>query len=306
MPRNVYFQNGTDLEQNLFEDIVIEALQIYGIDTMYIPRKIIKKDLILNEDLLSEFNNTYPIEMYLENVDGFEGDGDFLSQFGLEIRDQITLIVSRLRWNQFVGRFGYEKNTARPIAGDLIYLPLTKNLFEIKFVEPDKPFYQIGYVPTFKLICELFEYESQDLDTGIEGVDDIQTKFSKTYSFKIEPDGKFVVGETLSFVLPSGIEGEAEFIRYEIIPDSTQLTTIVGPLTFNDGNVHNLELNTAVVGQGSGSGGTIVDVHDLQDSSDIVFPNTNEAQNVEFSESSQNFIDWSEINPFGEPFKYTP
>jgi len=307
MPRNVYFQNGLDTEQNLWEDLVVEALAIYGVDTIYVPRKIVKRDLILNEDLKSEFNSAYPIEMYIQSVDGFEGDGDFLSQFGLEIRDQVTFVVSTLRWNQYVGRFGYEQNTAAPLTGDLIFLPMSSSLFEIKFVEREKPFYQIGRVPVYTLTCELFEYESQEMDTGFDNIDNIQTAYSSTYSFRANQlNGQFRYGEDLNITLPDGITGNAEFIRYETIEGSDQLNVTIGPMTFDTSEHRLLEIGSTFQGHDSGAIAVAVEIYDLQDSTDLNFPNQDKASNVEFSEESQNFIDWSETNPFGEPFKYNP
>lgn len=307
MPLNTYFSNGSGEELDLYEDLIIEAMKIYGRDMTYIPRKIIKRDLILNEDLISEFNSAFPIEMYVESIDGFEGDGKILSQFGLEIRDQVTLVVSRLRWNQLVGRWGYDKNTVRPKEGDLIYFPLTEGLFEIKFVEDKKPFHQLGEVPVYKLICEVFEYESQELDTGIDEVDHIQTAHSQGFKFEIDDNyiGSFTVGETLTLTLPSGVTGSAEFFNYEVTSDVPPKTRVrIGPLTFDDGEWHELRVGTAIINGDQSASAIISDVYDLQDSDQLNFATDVNAQNSSFSENAQLFIDWSEHNPFGEPFKY--
>lgn len=306
MPLNTYFSNGTADELDLYEDLIIEAMQIYGRDMAYIPRKIVKRDLILNEDLISEFNSAFRIEMYIESIDGFEGDGKILTQFGLEIRDQVTLVVSRLRWNQLVGRFGYEKNTVRPREGDLVYFPLTGGLFEIKFVEDKKPFHQLGEVPTYKLICEVFEYESQEIDTGIEEVDAIQPQHSNVFQFEIDNNytGTFAIGETVTFTLPSGATGYAEFFKYTTTDDTVPKTILkVGPISWDDGEFRLLVPGTTVTNP-SGAYAIISDVYDLTDSDTITFSNDINAQNSSFSEQAQLFIDWSETNPFGEPFKY--
>jgi hypothetical protein len=164
MPRSVYFSERYRAEQNLLEDLLIESMKIMGHDVYYIPRKIVKQDFILNEDVISTFDASFSIEMYVESVDGFEGDGDLMTKFGLEVRDQVTLVCSRRRWNALIGRHGYTNDAVRPREGDLIYLPLTGGLFEIKFVEDKSPFFQLGgtgdskgTTPTFKLTCELFE-----------------------------------------------------------------------------------------------------------------------------------------------------
>lgn len=177
MPRNVYFSHGATSEQRLYEDITIEALKIYGHDVFYIPRKIVNTDAIFNEDALSEFGDAYQIEMYIENTDGFEGEGDLLSKFGVEIRDSMTLVLSTRRWEQLVGRFQNPEET-RPQEGDLIYFPMVKGLFEIKFVEDESPFYQLKNLPTFKLSCEQFEYNNEAIDTGISEIDSFETDYA--------------------------------------------------------------------------------------------------------------------------------
>ena len=174
MPRNVYISNGVKSEQDLYEGLIIEAMQIYGTDIWYLPRSYYSIDTILNEDTLSKFEAAFKIEMYIESIDGLEGDGKLYSKFGFEIRDQITFVVSRRRWNQLIGNKGYTKESVRPREGDLIYIPMTKGLFEIRYVEDKKPFFQVKNVPTFKLTCENFEYGNQEINTGIDEVDKLQ------------------------------------------------------------------------------------------------------------------------------------
>ena len=184
MPRNVYFSQGTKSEQNLYEDITIEGLKIYGHEAYYIPRKIVNEDSVFNEDQLSEFGSAYAIEAYVANVDGYEGEGDLLSKFGLEIKDQVTLVIANRRWEQLIGRHIKDdsnldrKVTRRPMEGDLIYLPFSKGLFEISFVEAEDPFYQLQNLPTFQLKCELFQYAGEEIDTGIDDIDTYETQFS--------------------------------------------------------------------------------------------------------------------------------
>ena len=175
MGRNVYFSQGTANEQYLIEDIIVESLQVYGQDFYYIPRKLVAKDNILGEDRLSEFKMAYGIEMYLENVDGFEGQGAFIEKFGLMMQQSATLTVSRRRWDQLVGRFGQTQLPNRPCEGDLLYFPLTKGLFEIKFVQHQNPFYQLGKLYVYKLQVELFQYASEHIDTGHKEIDVFET-----------------------------------------------------------------------------------------------------------------------------------
>lgn len=163
---------GRRSESELMEGLIIECLKIYGFDVYYLPRSAVKEDLILGEDPLSKFTSAYPIEMYLENIDGFGGDGEFMSKFGLEIRDTANFVVSRRRWQDLIGKDGGTILADRPAEGDLLYFPMTKSFFEIKFVEARDPFLQVGKLYVFKLNCELFQYASETIDTGIAEIDD--------------------------------------------------------------------------------------------------------------------------------------
>jgi hypothetical protein len=155
------------------EDIIIECLKIYGLDTYYMPRHKVNEDAILGEDTLNNFEHAYPLEMYMQNVTGFEGDGDLMSKFGVEIRDTATFIVARRRWDETVARSGNAVLTTRPAEGDVIYFPLTKAFFEIKFVEATDPFFQVGKLYVYKLQCELMQYSSERFNTGISDIDSI-------------------------------------------------------------------------------------------------------------------------------------
>jgi hypothetical protein len=175
MATNFYFQagipGGKSSEQSLMEDIIIECLKIYGFDTYYLPRQAVNEDLILGEDVLNKYSSAFPLEMYMQNVTGFEGDGDLMSKFGVEIRDTATFIVSRRRWDEVIARSGDAVLTTRPAEGDIIYFPLTKAFFEIKFVESTDPFFQVGKLYVYKLQCELMQYSSEIFDTGVSEID---------------------------------------------------------------------------------------------------------------------------------------
>lgn len=178
MPTNFYFQSGltsgTTNEQRLVEDLIIESLKIYGQDIYYLPRTQVAVDNIFDEDTLSQFNAAYPLEMYIQNVDGFEGQGDLFTKFGIEIRDQATFVLSKRRWEQLVETSGGEFTLdARPAEGDLLFFPLTGSMFEIKLVDFQNPFYQLSKINVFNLQCELFEYSSEVINTGIQIIDDI-------------------------------------------------------------------------------------------------------------------------------------
>ena len=180
MARNVYFSQGTANEQYLLEDLIIESIQIWGQDFTYIPRILVAKDEILGEDRLSTFNAAFPIEMYLESIDGFEGQGAMIQKFGLMMEQSATLTVSRRRWEQLVGQYDIGQLPNRPVEGDLLYFPLTGGLFEIKFVQHQDPFYQLGKLYVYKLSVELFQYSSERIDTGIPEIDVFESL--KTFS----------------------------------------------------------------------------------------------------------------------------
>ena len=177
MATNQYFQSGVpggrSSEQYLMEDLIIECLKIYGFDTYYMPRKAVNEDLILGEDALNKYEHAYPLEMYMQNVNGFEGDGDLLSKFGVEIRDTATFVVARRRWDEVVARSGNAVLTTRPAEGDIVYFPLTKAYFEIKRVEALDPFFQVGKLYVYKLQCELYRYSSEVINTGNNDIDTI-------------------------------------------------------------------------------------------------------------------------------------
>lgn len=177
---NVYFTQGTRSEQLLIEDLIIESLRIYGQEVFYIPRTLVSKDNVLGEDRLSVFKSSFPIEMYFENIDSYAGQGAFIQKFGLMIEQSATLVVARRRWDQFIGRYGVTTVPTRPNEGDLIYFPLTNSLFEIKFVQHQDPFYQLGKLYVYKLQVELFQYSSERIDTGVKEVDAFESL--KTFS----------------------------------------------------------------------------------------------------------------------------
>jgi hypothetical protein len=173
MPTSFYFNNfNNSQEQNLIEDLVIESIRIYGHDVFYCPRTITTEETIFQEDQLATFNNAYSIEMYIKNVEGFEGEGDFLSKFGLQIRDRITFSVARRTFTEEV------VGGIRPKEGDMIFFPLTSKGYVIRFVEHEAIFYQMGALQIFDLVCELFEYNQETFNTGVDIIDDTYNDLS--------------------------------------------------------------------------------------------------------------------------------
>jgi len=190
---NFFFNNfQSSQEQLLIEDLVIESIKIYGLDCWYVPKKLIAKDKIYGEDSLSEYNKSYMVEMYVKNVEGFAGEGDFLSKFNVEIRDQITLTIARRTFENEVQyfEFGY----TRPREGDLIFLPLNNKVFQIKFVEHEPVFYQMGALQMYDLKCELFEYSNEIMNTGFQAIDDLESNYSDTMNtFAILTENKLEI-----------------------------------------------------------------------------------------------------------------
>lgn len=181
MATNFFFNNFTSsAEQDLISDLVLESIKIYGLDVYYIPKREINKDTLYREDSLVEYNTSYLIDMYVKNVEGFEGEGDFLSKFNIEIRDQITFTVSKRNFESEIIR--YETGILRPQEGDLIFFPLNNKVFQIKFVEHEAVFYQIGSLQMYDLKCELFEYSNEVMNTGIPNIDALQTNYSTSYN----------------------------------------------------------------------------------------------------------------------------
>ena len=168
MARSTYFTHGTRNEQFLLQNLVEEHLKMFGMDILYCPREIIQKDGVFNEEVIGEFNDAYLIEAYMENFDGFQGGGDLLTKFGVAQTDEITMVISQQRFSDLISQFllldkDYQV-AERPQEGDLIYLPLTSNYFEIKFVEHEEPFYQLGKGYVYKLKAELFDYSDEQGD----------------------------------------------------------------------------------------------------------------------------------------------
>ena len=173
MATNFYFNNfGSSQEQNLIEDLVIESIKIYGHEVFYCPRTIVNEEKIFKEDELASFNNAYSIEMYIKNVEGFEGEGDFLSKFGLQIRDRITFTVARRTFADEV------TGGTRPKEGDMIFFPLTSKGYVVRFVEHEAIFYQMGSLQTFDIVCELFEFNQETFNTGVDIIDDTYNDLS--------------------------------------------------------------------------------------------------------------------------------
>ena len=174
---NPFFLQGSKSEQSLIQDLINEQLRMYGVEVYYLPRQYVTEKTVIKEVIESEFNDAYPIEAYVDTYDGYSDNPTILSKFGIQSLNEITLIISRERYTNYISSLIINKDnikiSSRPKEGDLIYFPLGKRLFEIKYVEHEKPFYQLQGLYTYQLRCELFRYEDEVIDTSIDEIDEL-------------------------------------------------------------------------------------------------------------------------------------
>lgn len=282
MPTNLYFQNVTShAEQELINSLTSEVIQIHGMDVFYLPRTLVKEDLIMGEDVLSKFSTAYEIEMYLKTTEGFGGEGDLVSKFGLDVRDEVIFTVHK-------DRFELATDMAKPLEGDLVYIPISKGLFEIKFVEHEQPFYQSGKNYSFDITCELFQYSEEQLETGVTAIDNIEKELSAAIDLVMTAggSGSFSIGESV-YQGPSLANSTGKGIV--VSWNSTTRT-----LRVNDTS-GTFATSTNVTGDISGAVWTQASAADYQE-----LPTTPFADNKEFETDGDAILDFSESNPFGE------
>ena len=289
MPTNVFFNHAVQTEQHLYEDLVVESLRMYGHETFYLPRQIVEEDSIFGEDIQSKFGDSYSVEMYIENTEGFEGEGDLMSKFGIEVRDQATFIISLRSWERFISLDSNLATSLRPNEGDLIYFPLSGSMFEIKFVEHENPFYQVGKLFVFKLQCELFEYSGEDFDTGNINIDLIEDQQAYQIGMTLANsytggDGNYVANENLTTVI-SGVT--------TTIGEVVSWTPSTRKLMIKD-NTRTLAVGDTITGA-NGTAREITSIDDVMEMS-----NDPQADNKDFETKADNYLDFSETNPFGE------
>lgn len=290
MGTSVYFNNysvGVINEQRLLEDLIVESIQIMGHDCFYIPRDSYNgDDEIYGESINARFTRAYAMEVYLANVEGYEGDGDFFSKFGLEIRDTSNFIVSTRSFEKYV-----PSNIAtRPREGDLLYVPVMRKLFEIKFVEEELNFFSIGkrnpYM--YELRCELFRFSDENFDTGVQEIDEVEADASYTIELSLgNGTGTFYDGEIVyqgSNVATSNIK--ATVTDYDPATKKLMLRNIMGVFS----------TATNIRGVTSNAVYTVTSTDTL---GDYVF--YDDYDNKEIQDEAVLFIDLSEINPFGMP-----
>lgn len=303
MPTNFYFNNFPQeqitSEQLLVEDLVIESLQIYGMDVFYLPRTSRDEvDYLYGEDTLKQYTTAYPIEMYLENITGMDGEQDFISKFGLEIRDEIQLLVSRRRFKYATGT----SNLIRPREGDLIYVPLIKNFFEITFVEHENDqamFYTLGrgrganvYVYALKL--KQFVFSEEVISTGVAEVDDqIRDAYKRTQlTMQTGGSGKYLADEIV-YQGSDLANANAQAIVHTWTPATRKLDIIRVQGTFT-GNANTIAVTSGAIWKTNTSTFQTDTAYDNN-----AFEDINDATRIE--SESDGIIDFTEINPFGEP-----
>ena len=291
MGTNHYFRNtNASNEQSLLEQLVIEAIKIHGIDVFYLPRTLLNKDKLYGEDPKSLFATSKEIEMYVENVNGFEGQGDLLSKFGLEVRDSATLVVSKLRFQK-------ETNMLRPLEGDIIYFPVSKGFFEIKFVEHESPFFQLGRNYVFKLTCELFQYNQEKISTGEPEIDSIVEPFVYKKYLTItgnsmlfsSGDNVYQYSNGLTYSSSGYTGADAKGTVYSYDGTTLQIKNIMGNWLES-----NSISNRYVTNSSNNSYGKVIDIQDTTDNYAI-------NDNRQIQQESDNTLDFDETNPFGDP-----
>ena len=301
MATNVYFSHGTRNEQYLVEDLIIESLKIYGNEFFYIPRTLVSKDEILGEDRLSKFMTSFPIEAYFENVDSLDGQGAFIQKFGLMMEQSATLVVARRRWDQLIGRYGVTIIPSRPCEGDLIYFPLTKGLFEIKFVKHQDPFYQLGKLYVYKLQIELFQYASEQIDTGIAEVDAFESlktfntnttrsKYGSVLSIQVTDSGSnYTSLPTVNFTSSSGSGAAAT----AVLGTGLNANKVISINITNGGQGYQIAPTIQISG-GGGSGASAIATIEVDIDKVESFGDNNT-----FKQEARTAL-FNEDNPFGE------
>lgn len=292
MAKSQYFTQfgGTENEQTLIQDLVDEQIQLFGQDVVYVPKTMLI-DKTLNDVILSKFEDKVMIEMMLINVEGFGGAGAVaMSKFGLRLSDEITYAVSKRRWINYVESEIDTHVPNRPNEGDLIYVPMTKNLYEIKFVERETPFYQLGKNYIFSLSCELLENADNYFNTGDPLIDNLtQEAHVFPVTVAVGGTGAYQVGERVSqtyTVDGAPVTTEATVAEWDAANRKLRLTYINGVL----------QQNLPLVGEDSGASWNVATFSTI----DFQIDNYDNAENKWYEDKADDILDFNEGNPFGE------
>lgn len=296
--KNPYFSIGTTNEQMLFQNLVDEQIKMFGIDVYYLPRKYTNIDKIFKDVNNSQFDDAYIIEAYINTYSGFDGQGDFMGKFGLKQADELTLTISKMRFEDLIQPFISNDTEVllynRPSEGDLVYFPLTRNFFEVKFVEHEDPFYQVGKNYVYKLSCELYQYEGEKIDTEFNEVD----LAASTSGYQVD----YIMGTGVSNYIfneivvlqgtPIGAGGTVGAGVTQAIVSGWNAPTKTLTLSHITGN---FGIGKTIVGVSSGTGRTVVTFDYFGNLND-----DNYSENREFENEADDILDFSESNPFGE------
>lgn len=290
MPTSHYFPlnyGGFKGEQNLVQDLADEQIKLFGTDVYYLPRKLYKDDQ-LNDVIYSEFSQKLVIEMLMQNVEGF-GNSELVSKFGLKVTDEINFMVSRRRWEEESVRLKDVDNIVRPLEGDLIFFPLTKDLYEIKFVEVEAAFHQLGKLYFYKITAEIYEMGNENIDTGIAEIDLIEEILTPAIDL-VMVDGSGTDNFSKGEIVTGGTSGTTATVSKWDAPTRT-LTLITRDGTFVEGET--------ITGSDSGAVWTTETFSTLED------PNSEYDNNKYIEQGADEILDFTEKNPFGEYGNYT-
>jgi len=291
---NPYFNKFKNLpEQNLIEDLTVEAIKIHGMEIYYLPRKMVHRDDFFGEAPYSRFSSFKMIEMYMDTTTAFEG-GDTFTKFGFEIRDSVKFTVSRKRFKR-------ETGMERPMEGDLLYLPLNKGLFEIKFVEHENPFYQLGKLLSFQLTCELFQYSEEKMNTGVPEIDVVEDINGYNITLSLGATGgtgNFTKGDTVYQFGNGAITGSVEsaIAKATVVsfnpnnPNTIVLSDIVGKWSETNVNKqYKITNNNSIPSYRIVTG--------IQDK----FGDFVDDSNKQIQDEANQYFNFTEKHPFGEP-----
>lgn len=284
MTTNNYFKNfNSQPQQQLLDDLSREVIQMSGTDVLYLPRTVVKNDHILGEDQLTKFTQSFEIEMYINNTDAYTGGGDQLTKFGLDVQDEIVLIVNR-------DRFKEETMLTFPKEGDLIYIPLTRALLDIKFVEDEQPFYSLGKNYVFQLTCEKFQYSNEKFEIPAGQMGDIFNKFARKNAI------------TIQLTLASGSD---KYVAGEVVYQGNNIGTATAKGTVAswvaETNIINVYDTTGTFATSSVLKGVTNNAsRNVTAIDDQVMPTVPFAANKEFETEGDNILDFSEVDPWSE------
>jgi hypothetical protein len=273
---------GSAQEQKTIENLIVETIEIYGQDIYYVPRTIVNKDTVFGEDSDTKFESAKAIRAYVNNVEGWEGQGELLSKFGVRIEDKTTFIFSRDKFKEHVDDSTVLNVEGRPNEGDLIWFPTTKHLFQIMFVEAEKPFYQLGKGYVWECQCELFEYSDEEIDTGITDLDNIETAFANaiTVGLVAGGSGTFTAGETVT--------GGTSNVTAEVKSFDAATRTLI---VINRSGTFSVP--ETITGGTSSASWTTATYNTINNT------NSEYDQNNDFETADNDIIDFTETNPFG-------